>query len=409
MSRWKLEPVKPNRAVSPFFRIFGGRLRVPAGDAVRMADQEGLHRGEWRTYASIVPLVAGAAVFDALWRLGGSTLAWWAVIPATFLVLHLFGFIRGGNRPEVQWPRWEMALILWMAWQLFFVKERIVGWAVLLWLLVVMLNAAGMIGLIWRDLMNRPLFQTTGFRWILAVAVHVPALKIGWVSGWPWGVAFQTVVSGIWCWGTFMPGSRLFGPIATRVEGKEVLITIDDGPDPEDTPALLDLLDAHGRKAVFFVIGDKVRRFPELAREIVARGHELGNHTMTHPAASLWGAGSSRTRREIAECGRVIEEVTGTRPRWYRAPAGHRNWFTHPVLREEGLELVGWTRRGFDTVRNDVPGIVKCLTDGVKPGDILLLHEATPVAKEVMAATLEALEARSFESRATSPARSSGC
>jgi peptidoglycan/xylan/chitin deacetylase (PgdA/CDA1 family) len=131
-----------------------------------------------------------------------------------------------------------------------------------------------------------------------------------------------------------------------------------------------------------------------LAREIVRRGHELGNHTMTHPAGTMWCAGSARTRREIVECSRAIEGVAGVRPRWFRAPAGHRNWFTHPVLREEGLELVGWSRRAYDTVRTDVPGIVKRLTSDARDGDILLLHEATPVAKPVMEGVLKALSAK---------------
>jgi len=173
-----------------------------------------------------------------------------------------------------------------------------------------------------------------------------------------------------------------------------VLLTIDDGPDPVDTPVLLDLLDKHGKKAVFFVIGEKVRRYPDLAREIVRRGHQIGNHTMTHPAGTMWCAGSARTRCEIVECSRAIEEVTGVKPRWFRAPAGHRNWFTHPALREQGLELVGWKKRAFDAVRRDVPWIVKRLTTGVRDGDIILLHEATPIAKEVMEGVLTGLNSK---------------
>ncbi|WP_193210646.1 polysaccharide deacetylase family protein [Luteolibacter marinus] len=400
MKGWSLERREQNRAATPFFEIFGGDLKVPAGDAVRMASGSGLHRGEWRFYSWVVPLVVGAAVFDALHRLGGAGVAWCGVVPLAFLTLQVLGFVIGGSSPSRQWMRWEMVLLGWGCLQLFVLRDGGVGWAVLLWGAVFLLNGLGAAGLVWGELMNRPLFQTTGFRWLLAIAAHVPALVIGWVNGWPWGVAFQALVAGFWCWGTFRPGARIFGPVATRVEGKDVLLTIDDGPDPVDTPALLDLLDRHDRKAVFFVIGEKVKRHPELAREILRRGHELGNHTLTHPAAFMWGMGPGRTRREIVGCNQVIEEVTGVRPRWYRAPAGHRNWFTHPVLRECGLELVAWNRRGFDAVRTDVPEIVASLTDDAGPGDILLLHEATPVAAAVMKGTLEALDGR-----ATSPSR----
>jgi peptidoglycan/xylan/chitin deacetylase (PgdA/CDA1 family) len=143
---------------------------------------------------------------------------------------------------------------------------------------------------------------------------------------------------------------------------------------------------------VFFVIGEKVRRFPELAREIVRRGHELGNHTMTHPVGYFWGYGPGRTRREIAECQRAIEEVVGVKVRFFRAPAGHRNWFTHPVLKELGLQLVGWRKRAYDTVRSDVDGIVRDLTDGAEDGDILLLHEATTTSQGVMVGVLTNLD-----------------
>jgi peptidoglycan/xylan/chitin deacetylase (PgdA/CDA1 family) len=152
------------------------------------------------------------------------------------------------------------------------------------------------------------------------------------------------------------------------------------------------LLDRFGAKAVFFVIGEKVREFPELAREIVARGHELGNHTMTHPQASMWCAGPVRTRREISDCQRAIEEVAGLAPRWFRAPVGHRNFFTHPVTSELGLEVVAWTRRAFDTVETDVEKMTSRRTDDLEDGDVLLMHQGTPVSVELLAKVLERLK-----------------
>jgi peptidoglycan/xylan/chitin deacetylase (PgdA/CDA1 family) len=380
-----------NRAATAFFQVFGGRLREPAGDAVVMAAGSGLHRGERRVLSVGVPLVAGAAVFDGLWRLGGP---WWAglgLLPGLLLSLHALAFLLGGRRPEQQWRRWALVITLWALWQLFAVDGSGVTWAAGLWLGALGLNAVALLCQAWQALMIQPRFCTTGFRWLLAGLAQVLSFGLGWRYGGEWTLASQAVLATVWGCGTFLPNSRVFGPVFRRVEGEGVLLSIDDGPDPVDTPALLDLLDQHGKKAVFFVIGDKVRRFPDLAREIVRRGHQLGNHTMTHPAGTMWCAGSRRTRREIAECSRVIEEVTGVKPRWFRAPAGHRNWFTHPVLREQGLELAGWRRRAFDTIRSDVPPIVRSLTVGARDGDIVLLHEATPVAKEVMAGVLREL------------------
>lgn len=93
--------------------------------------------------------------------------------------------------------------------------------------------------------------------------------------------------------------TRVLGPVITHlpVGSDGVLITIDDGPDPQTTPAMLDLLDAHGGKAVFFLIGEKARRWPELVRQIQQRGHEIGNHTEHHPAGRFWCLGSGEIGR----------------------------------------------------------------------------------------------------------------
>lgn len=390
----KLERLGDNRAATPFFQVFGGTREVPVGDAVVMARGSGMHRGERRVLALVVPLVTGAAVFDALWRLGGPGQAWGGVLPCAFLLLHVLAFLLGGRRPHRQWRRWELLLTGWAVWQMLAPAGSGTGWAVVLWLVVLACNAVALLCQFWQALMILPGFCSTRFRWILAVLVQIPTAVLGWQYGWHWAVASQAVLAALWGCGTFLPNSRLFGPVFRRVEGEGVLLTIDDGPDPVDTPVLLDLLDKHGKKAVFFVIGEKVRRYPDLAREIVRRGHQIGNHTMTHPAGTMWCAGSARTRCEIVECSRAIEEVTGVKPRWFRAPAGHRNWFTHPVLREQGLELVGWKKRAFDAVRRDVPWIVKRLTTGVRDGDIILLHEATPIAKEVMEGVLTGLNSK---------------
>ena len=137
------------------------------------------------------------------------------------------------------------------------------------------------------------------------------------------------------------------------------------------------------------MIGEKVRAHPELAREVIRRGHEIGNHTLTHPQASFWCAGPWRTRREIAGCQQIIEEITGIKPRWFRAPVGHRNLFTHPVATDLGLRVMAWNRRGFDAVEKDAEKVLARILPDLSPGDIVLLHEATPIAAEVLRGVLE--------------------
>lgn len=202
------------------------------------------------------------------------------------------------------------------------------------------------------------------------------------------GLAIHGLLVGTLLAGTLNPNSRLFGPIETRC-ANGVWLTLDDGPDLLDTPAILDLLDKHGAKATFFVIGKKAEQYPELIREIVRRGHQIGNHTWSHPQASFWSHGPIRTYREIARCQEAIKAITGEAPTVFRAPVGHSNLFVHPVLEKSGLRLAGWSSRGFDGVSASLPEVTRRIRTTATEGGILLAHEATPIALEVVADILE--------------------
>jgi peptidoglycan/xylan/chitin deacetylase (PgdA/CDA1 family) len=178
----------------------------------------------------------------------------------------------------------------------------------------------------------------------------------------------------------------------------KVWLTIDDGPDPEDTPLLLDLLEAAGARATFFVIGDKARRYPEQVREILRRGHQVGNHTMTHPAGRFWMLTGGKVRQEIQRCQDTVRSITdGYECAWFRAPAGLRNHTVHPALAELGLTLAGWTVRGFDGVSANATAVVKRLSAGLHDGAGVLMHESrraedgTRLAPTVLAGVLKVI------------------
>jgi peptidoglycan/xylan/chitin deacetylase (PgdA/CDA1 family) len=196
---------------------------------------------------------------------------------------------------------------------------------------------------------------------------------------------------------TLSTATRLLGPVTTRLPNdKGVLISIDDGPCPETTLALLDVLDRYEARALFFLVGERVQRWPELAREIVRRGHTIGNHTQRHRVATFWGLGALATWREIADCQATLESVLGesARPRWFRAPVGHYNLFTHPALEDLEMQLMSWSCRGYDGVDNDVPRVLRRLESGLEPGAIVLLHDATKGAAEVLEGLLRMMQAR---------------
>lgn len=224
-------------------------------------------------------------------------------------------------------------------------------------------------------------------RSLVIVALFIGGIAAAVTGHFFIGLTVHLLLVGTLLAGTLNPNSRLFGPIESTC-GNGVWLTLDDGPDPHDTPGILDLLDKHGAKATFFVIGKKAEQHPELIREIVRRGHRIGNHTWSHPQASFWCHGPIRTYREIARCQQVIASITGEAPTEFRAPVGHSNIFVHPILETLGLRLVGWSSRGFDGVSASLPEVTSRLRATATDGGILLAHEATPIAREVVAEIL---------------------
>ena len=230
----------------------------------------------------------------------------------------------------------------------------------------------------------------------LAAHAAAAALVVARPSLWPWAVgglvADHAVLtaSGLW------PRSRLLGPNWVRLPPpaaarREVALTIDDGPDPEVTPPLLDLLAEHHVRATFFCIGERVAVHAGLARDIVHRGHALENHSQRH-ARHFSALGPRAMMAEVARAQDQIASVVGEAPRFFRAPAGLRNPFLDPILARLGLKLASWTRRGFDTVTGRPGTVLARLVRDLGPGDILLLHDGhaartpagVPVALEVL-------------------------
>jgi peptidoglycan-N-acetylglucosamine deacetylase len=217
-----------------------------------------------------------------------------------------------------------------------------------------------------------------------SAVLHVAAIAAVAVRPhvWPWAlgaiVADHLLLAAV----GLSPRSGLLGPNWTRLPQAAaargaIAITIDDGPHPDITPRVLRLLDEHGAKATFFCVGEKVRRYADVAREIVQRGHTIENHSQRHVHNfSLLGPGA--LLEEIGRAQESILTVTGSAPQFFRAPAGLRNPFLDPVLTHLDLQLASWTRRGFDTVRRDPNAVFNKLTGRLGGGDILLLHDGHP-------------------------------
>jgi peptidoglycan-N-acetylglucosamine deacetylase len=252
-----------------------------------------------------------------------------------------------------------------------------------------------------RRWMPAPLLYASGALHLGAAAAVLARPRI-----WPWALGavaanhVALAAAGLW------PRSQLLGPNWTRLPAQEdntarVAITIDDGPDPEVTPRVLAQLEQHRAYATFFCVGERVLRHPDLAQEIVRRGHAIENHSQHHRHNfSLLGPGGMS--KEISRAQESIFRVTGSSPRFFRAPAGLRNPFLDPVLASLRLRLASWTRRGFDTVSGDADAVLRRLSQPLQSGDILLLHDGhaarsrsgKPVILEVLPRLLELLSAK---------------
>lgn len=231
--------------------------------------------------------------------------------------------------------------------------------------------------------------------------VHAAAVlgTIAVPSAWPWALAALVTNHAVLTTAGLLPRSHLLGPNLTRLPApaiarREIALTMDDGPDPDVTPRVLDLLDAAGAKASFFCIGRRARLQPALCREIVARGHRVENHGDSHSNAfSLFGP--ARMRADIAAAQAALSDITGQAPRFFRPTAGLRNPFLEPVLAELDLHLAAWTRRPYDTRDGRAEVVLARLTRKLGPGDILLMHDGhsarTPQGELVLLAVLPTL------------------
>jgi peptidoglycan/xylan/chitin deacetylase (PgdA/CDA1 family) len=183
---------------------------------------------------------------------------------------------------------------------------------------------------------------------------------------------------------TLSANCQWFGPVMRSFETTEpeVWLTIDDGPSPAHTMAMLDLLDRFEARATFFVIGMNAEQYPHLITEILTRGHEIANHTYTHPSGSFWLAGPRRIAVEIDLCAELLRAAPERPARYFRAPVGLKNLFVHPELKARRLALIGWSVRGLDTIRRDSNKIAHRIARRAKPGAIMILHEAHRVERD---------------------------
>lgn len=198
----------------------------------------------------------------------------------------------------------------------------------------------------------------------------------------------------------FHPRNQWLVANRSRVDGAGcVALTFDDGPDPVNTPKLLDLLREKGVKATFFVIGKRAEQYPEIVRRAWAEGHLIANHTWSHESLFCFLT-PRRLRDEIERGTESVRRSCGFRPRLFRSPVGLRHPLLAPYLEDAGLEYVSWTIRTRDTLTANSSVLARRMLKATS-GDIILLHDHLPggtaAMLEVLPRVIDELRGRGFE------------
>jgi len=209
-----------------------------------------------------------------------------------------------------------------------------------------------------------------------------------------WAIAGIAVLI-FFVWASADVGSGVYLKTRCRKHTQQpvVAITFDDGPDPAMTPKVLDVLEKHGVKAAFFLIGRNVQKHPRIARRIVAQGHAVGNHTWSHaPLFALWGR--SKVLQELRDTQSIIEETVGLRPRLFRPPFGVTNPIIGKAVRMAGLQGIGWSIRSLDTWKwRDRKTVCERICGRLHDGAVILLHDRCEDADLLLEYVIQEIEA----------------
>ncbi len=219
--------------------------------------------------------------------------------------------------------------------------------------------------------------------------VALPPFVAG-LDGPTWGMAPPPPEPGNWNVPTRDTYTRV------RTNRKIVAITFDDGPHPEHTPRLLDMLKARNLKATFYVIAPNAKRYAEIMRRMVDEGHEVGNHTVNHP--NLARMSDEGVRRELADCHEAIVATTGIAPLTMRPPYGsitsaQKAW----IHKEFGYPTIMWSADPLDWRKPGASVVASRLVSGASPGGILLAHDIHAGTIDAMPDTLDRLLAMGYE------------
>lgn len=185
------------------------------------------------------------------------------------------------------------------------------------------------------------------------------------------------VAFALWLAAVFTLRSRAELPLGVyrnhQNEQNKIALTFDDGPHPRFTREILAILDEYGVTATFFFVGENVSYYSDTAREVARRGHEIGNHTYTHPSAVK--TGEQQLRQELRSCEEIIQSVTDTSPKLFRPPQGSWNTRVYEIAREQDYSVILWDIDTQDWADTPADKIASYVIENTKGGNIILMHD----------------------------------
>ncbi|CQR47372.1 Peptidoglycan-N-acetylmuramic acid deacetylase PdaC [Paraliobacillus sp. PM-2] len=174
---------------------------------------------------------------------------------------------------------------------------------------------------------------------------------------------------------------------------KKVALTFDDGPHPENTLKILELLDEYGATATFFMLGNRVDFYQDIVKEVSERGHEIGNHTWNHK--QLTKLGEENIKEEINRVNQAIQDITGEKPTVFRPPYGASNALVDELLH---VPSVLWNIDTLDWKSHDPNKVLEVVKTNLKPNAIILMHDIHETTVEAVALVLDYLESEGYTS-----------
>lgn len=191
---------------------------------------------------------------------------------------------------------------------------------------------------------------------------------------------------------------RFFVNASVNSEKGSVALGFDDGPHPENTLKILNILDKYNAKAAFFLIGKQAEDNQEIVKEMFRRGHKIGGHSYSHPI-NFGFLSYKNVAVEIMDGIKIVEEITQSEIALFRPPFGVTNPRIAKVINKNNLEVIAWNLRSYDTVSKDPDSLLKTLKKKVKSGSSILLHDSVPATLEILPELLEYIRDKNLQIR----------